>query len=131
VRGSNLRIFATKSFRRFQRKEGIADRSLSEAISRAERGLIDADLGHGLIKQRVARPGEGRRGGFRTVIAYRVGERAVFLFGFAKSDQANLSKADERDLKDYGALLLSLDARGIDKMIAGHELTEATCDEEA
>jgi hypothetical protein len=125
-----LRIFKTRSFGRFQRKEGIGDRSLSEAINRAERGLIDADLGHGLIKQRVARPGEGRRGGFRTVVAYRVGQRAVFLFGFAKSDQANLSKADESDLKDYGALLLALDVRGIDTMISGHELTEVTHGEE-
>ncbi len=126
-----MRIFTTKSFRRFQRKEGIADRSLSEAINRATRGLIDADLGHGLIKQRVARPGEGRRGGFRTIVAYRVGDRAVFMFGFAKSDQASLSKDDERDLKDYGALLLALDARGIDTMIAGHELTEVTYDEKS
>jgi hypothetical protein len=82
---------------------------LSEAISRAECGLIDANLGHGLVKQRVARPGEGRRGGFRTVVAYRAGERAVFIFGFAKSDQANLSKADESDLRDFGALLLDRD----------------------
>ena len=126
-----MRIFRTRSFRRFQRKEGIDDRSLSEAIDRAERGLIDADLGHGLIKQRVARPGAGKRGGFRTVVAYRAGERAVFLFGFAKSDQANLSKADERDLKDYGALLLALDARGIDTMMTGHELTEVRVDEES
>ena len=126
-----MRIFKTKSFRRFQRKERISDRSLSDAIGRAERGLVDADLGHGLIKQRVARPGEGRSGGFRTVIAYRVGARAFFLFGFAKSDQANLSKADERDLKDFGALLLALDARGIETMIAGDELTEVAFDEDA
>ena len=105
-----MRVFRTKSFRRFQRKEGIADAALCEAVRRAERGLVDADLGHGLIKQRVARPGEGRRGGFRTVVAYRAGDRAVFLFGFAKSDQANLSQDDERDLKDYGALLLAVDA---------------------
>ena len=129
--GAVLQVFRTKSFRRFQRKEGISDGSLSEAISRAERGLVDADLGHGLIKQRVARPGEGRRGGFRTVVAHRIGERAVFMFGFAKSDQANLSKADESDLKAYGALLLALDARGINTMIAGHELTEVTYDEKA
>jgi hypothetical protein len=58
------------------------------------------------------------------VIAYRAGDRAVFLFGFAKSDQANLSREDERDLKDYGALLLALDAGGIGKMVAGKELTE-------
>ena len=129
--GDGVRIFTTKSFRRFQRKEAISDESLSEAISRAERGLIDADLGRGLIKQRIARPGAGRRGGFRTVVAYRAGARAVFMFGFAKSDQANLSKADEGDLKDYGALLLALDARGIDTMLAGRELTEVTYVEKA
>jgi hypothetical protein len=129
VLGVACGFLGRKSFRRFQRKERITDGSLAEAIVRAERGLIDANLGHGLIKQRVARPGEGRRGGFRTVVAYRVGERAVFIFGFAKSDQANLSKADERDLKDFGALLLALDARGIETMIAGDELTELTYDE--
>jgi len=126
-----MRIFKTKSFRRFQRREGIDDMALCAAIGRAERGLIDADLGHGLIKQRVARPGEGRRSGYRTVVAYRLGERAVFLFGFAKSDQANLSMADVRDLKDYGALLLALDTRGIEAMIARRELTEVAYDEEA
>ena len=94
-------------------------------------GLIDAGLGHGLIRQRVARPGEGRGSGFRTVVAYRIGERAVLVFGFAKSDQANLSKADETDLKDFGALLLALDARGIETMLAGHELTEVDHGEEA
>jgi hypothetical protein len=82
--GHCVRVFVTKSFRRFQRKERIADAALCEAVRRAARGLVDADLGGGLIKQRVSRPGEGRRGGFRTVIAYRVDDRAVFLFGFAK-----------------------------------------------
>jgi hypothetical protein len=125
-----LRVYRTKAFHRFQRKEGISNWSLCEAIDKAERGLIDADLGQGLIKQRVARPGEGRSGGYRTVVAYRDGERAVFLFGFAKSAQANLSKADESDLKTYGAMLLALDENGIDKMIAGRELTEVPCNEE-
>jgi hypothetical protein len=60
------------------------------AIMRAEQGLIDADLGGGLIKMRVARPGQGRSGGYRTIIAYRAKGRAVFLFGFAKSEQANI-----------------------------------------
>lgn len=52
-----MRVFVTKAFRRFQRKERIDDETLCEAISRAELGLIDADLGSGLIKQRVARVG--------------------------------------------------------------------------
>jgi hypothetical protein len=75
----------TKSFWRFQRKEGIKDAALSNAVERAERGLIAADLGGGLIKQRVARPGEGRSGGFRTIIAYRSGQRAFFVFGLRRT----------------------------------------------
>jgi hypothetical protein len=130
VLGIVLRVFRTKVFQRFQRKEGISNGSLCEAIDRAERGLIDADLGQGLIKQRIARPGEGRSGGYRTIVAYRDGERAVFLFGFAKSAQETLSKAEESDLKAVGALLLALDTNGIDTMIAGRGLTEVPCSEE-
>lgn len=119
-----MRIFKTKGFARFQRKDGIDDSILHEAIARAERGLIDADLGHGLIKQRVARPGQGKRGGFRTIIAYRARDRSVFLYGFAKNQLANISKEDERDLKDYGGMILALDARGLNIMMRGGELTE-------
>ena len=86
--------------------------------------MIDADLGHGLIKQRVARRGEGKSGGYRTIVAYRARDRSVFIYGFAKNKQANITKDDERDLKDYGALILVLDMRGIEIMIHGNELTE-------
>ena len=119
-----------KAFRRFQRKERIDDDALCEAIARAEHGLIDADLGAGLIKQRVARKGQGRSGGFRTIIAYRAAERSVFVYGFAKSARVNVSKADERDLADYGAMLLSLDDDGIETIMAGDELKEIDCDGE-
>ena len=78
-------VYAIKTFRRFQRKQRIGDVALMEAIERAEAGLVDGDLGGGLIKQRIARPGKGRSGSDRTIIAYRAGERAVFLLGFAKS----------------------------------------------
>jgi hypothetical protein len=67
---------------------------------------------------------KGKRGGYRTIIAYRVGDRAVFLYGFAKNKLANISKDDERDLRDYGNMILALDGRGIQAMIEGHELTE-------
>lgn len=122
-------MFKTKAFARFARKEGLDDKMLAAAIADIERGLIDADLGGGLIKQRVARSGRGKRGGFRTLIAYRVGKRALFLFGFAKNDQANIGPEDERDLKDYGAMLLALDDAGIDLMIENGELREISYDE--
>jgi hypothetical protein len=71
-----LRVFATRVFARFARKERLDDNRLCEAIARAERGSVDADLGANLIKQRVARPGGGRSGGYRTVIAYRASQRS-------------------------------------------------------
>ena len=119
-----MRIFVTKAFKRFQRKERIKDAALLEAIDRARQGLIDADLGANLIKQRIARPGEGRSGGYRTIIAYRENQRSVFLFGFAKNEMANISKADHRDLADYGAMLLQLDDDGIETMIENDQLKE-------
>jgi hypothetical protein len=85
--------YLTKEFARLARRGGLTDDGLAEAIDRAEDGKIDADLGGGFIKQRVARPGKGRSGGFRTIIAYRKGARAIFLHLFAKARQANLSKA--------------------------------------
>ena len=123
-----MRVFKTKAFGRFQRKEHIDDTALLAAVTRAERGLIDARLGGCLIKQRVARPGEGRSGGFRTIIAWRGRTRAVFLYGFAKRRQENISKADERDLQDYGEMILHLNDSSIATMLAGNELKELTPD---
>src|SRR5947209_323811 len=84
---SGLRVFATKWFARFARSEGIGDQRLCEAIERAEQGSVDADLRGHLIKQRVARSGGGRSGGYRTLIAYQMARRSVFLYGFAKNER--------------------------------------------
>lgn len=119
-----MRVFAVKDFQRFRRKERIKDEDLCEAIERAERGLVDADLGGGLIKQRIARSGQGRSGGYRSIIAYRQGDRAVFLFGFSKSKRANISQADQKDLADYGAYLLTLDDAGVGALFADGTMFE-------
>lgn len=126
-----MRVLITKSFRRFQRKERITDAALAEAISRAERGLIDADLGSCLIKQRIGRPGQGRSGGYRTVIAYRAKDRAFFLFGFAKNEQDNIGSVDERELADFGTMLLGLDRQDLQTVIEDGELTEIEYGDEA
>jgi hypothetical protein len=85
-----VRVFKSKQFSRFARKEGIGDASLCEAVDRAERGLIDGNLTGGLIKQRVARPGQGRSGGFRTLLVFRAKTRSIFVHGFAKNERANI-----------------------------------------
>jgi hypothetical protein len=78
-----VHIFKTKTLAKFTRQNGIDDAALVEAVDRAKRGLIDADLGRKVIKQRVARPGQGKRGGFRMLIGFG-SDRAVYLFAFAK-----------------------------------------------
>jgi len=119
-----VRVFKTKLFAKFARRERIADASLFEAVERAGRGLIDADLGRGVIKQRVARQGQGRRGGYRTLIAYRFGDFAVFLFGFAKSAQNNLDDRQLNLLRGLAASWLSADAATIEKAVEQGELVE-------
>jgi hypothetical protein len=115
-------------FARFARKEKISDRALCDAVTRAEKGLIDADLGGGLIKQRVARPGAGKSGGYRTLVLYRSGERAVFAFGFAKSGMDNIDEKDEARLKALAELTLGLSDLEITELVAAGKLEEVMCD---
>ncbi|PPD30513.1 MAG: addiction module toxin RelE [Hyphomicrobium sp.] len=100
---------------------------MCEAVDRAERGLVDADLGAGLIKQRVGRPGQGRRGGFRTLLAYRAGSRVVFLLGFAKSERDNIGDDELTLLRARAAAFLELSDTAIKARIAPDDMTEVHC----
>ncbi|MGC2422795.1 MAG: type II toxin-antitoxin system RelE/ParE family toxin [Nitrospirota bacterium] len=112
-----MQLFKTKWFGRYARRERIEDQSLREAIQRAERGLVDADLGGGIIKQRVARTGEGRSGGFRLLIAYRSGNRAVFLYGFAKGERDNIAVDELETLREIGAAWLEAEQERLEHAI--------------
>ena len=118
------RIFKNGWFERFVRKERIDDSALRDAVQRAESGLIDADLGGGVIKQRVARAGQGKSGGYRTLILFRHGDRAIFAFGFAKSAQANMSKADLALLRDAATEALEWSGEELDRLVALATLVE-------
>jgi hypothetical protein len=118
------RLFKTRWFARFAKREGIADARLREAASRAESGLVDADLGGGVIKQRVARAGKGRSGGYRVVIAFRTAHRSVFLFGFAKNERENIDAGELASLKEIAAIWLKADAAKIEMAIAEGVLVE-------
>lgn len=121
-----MAIYKLKTFARFARGQNIDDANLAEAIYRAAGGLVDADLGGGLIKQRIARKGQGRRGGYRTIIAFRSGDFAVFLFGFAKSVEDNIDDRQLNVLRRAAALWLSADAAMIRKAVSEGELVEVT-----
>jgi hypothetical protein len=103
---------------------------LCNAIRDAGRGLVDARLGAQLIKQRIARPGQGKRGGFRALLALRGNERAVFLYGFAKRERESITPDQLAELKLYASRWLGLDDEAIERAIADDELREVFCDEE-
>ncbi len=119
-----MRIFKTKIFARFARRAVLADAALCEAVARTERGLLDADLGGGVIKQRIARQGEGKSGGFRTIVLFRASERAVFAYGFEKNDRDNIEDDELADFRKLAALLLVYDDGEIEEAWASGALVE-------
>ena len=119
-----MRIFKNAWFARFARNQRIDDAALCEAIERAEQGLVDADLGSGVIKQRVARPGQGKSGGYRTIILYRREGRAFFIYGFAKSQQENISSEEAAAFKQAAQHILSMSDEHLVAMIEKGQFSE-------
>ena len=119
-----MRVFKNAWFERFARKQGISNKALWEAIQRAEQGLVDADLGGGVIKQRVARERQGKSAGYRTIVLYRTAERAFFVYGFAKSDRSNIDSGEEAQFKKAAAHVLSLSDAYLAELVGKGQLTE-------
>jgi hypothetical protein len=102
-----MRVFKSRPFTRFAIKSGISDTALCRAVMDVEQGLHDADLGGGVIKQRVARKGQGKSGGFRTMILFKAGTRAFFVHGFAKNDRDNINDDELAAFKKLAAKMLN------------------------
>ena len=126
-----MEIFKVKGFMRFAKAEDIADPVLIDAVARAAAGLIDADLGGGVIKQRVARSGQGKSGGYRTIILFRRGERAIFAYGFAKKDRENLDRTELTAFRKAAELFLGFDQAAVTAMLKSGAWLEVTDDDEA
>ena len=123
-----MRVFKNKPFARFARKAGLDDEVLRQAIDAAERGLVDADLGGGVIKQRVARQGGGKSGGFRTIVLFRLGERAFFVHGFAKSDLGNIRGNELAAFRMLASHLLAYDDAALAVAVEAGALMEIMSD---
>ena len=126
-----MRVFKTKPFARFASRHGISDEVLWMAVHRAKEGAIDADLGGGVIKQRLARKGEGKSGGFRSVILFRSGNRAFFVYGFAKSDRDNIRRNELQAFRKLADEMLSLDDRALAAARRNGTIMEIRCYGEA
>jgi hypothetical protein len=112
-----MRLFKTRELARLARKAGLSDGLLREAIARAERGLIDAQIGRFLIKQRIARENEGKSGGFRAIVFHRQIDRAVFLHLFAKNERDNLTPAEQDAYREFAKQLADLSDQSIGRLL--------------
>jgi hypothetical protein len=124
------RVYKNRWFAKFADREGIGNAALLDAVARAERGLVDADLGSGLIKQRIAREGKGKSGGYRTLLFFRRADRAVFAFGFAKSGKANLDPVELRTYRRAAEIMLALTDAQLETEVHAERLFEVRDDGE-
>ncbi|MCH9743921.1 MAG: type II toxin-antitoxin system RelE/ParE family toxin [Gammaproteobacteria bacterium] len=119
-----MRILKLRSFDRWAKSEMLSDDVLKNAINEILQGLIDVNLGAGLLKKRVARRGQGKRGGFRTILAFYCGNRAIFILGFPKNKTDNIGSEELRKLKELSRELLSATDMQINKRIVVGQLIE-------
>lgn len=123
-------ILKRKDFARWQAKENLTDAALCKAVEEMEKGLIDADLGGFLYKKRVARSGSGKSGGYRTLLSARLGNRYVFLHGFAKNDRANITQDERKALQFAGKTFLELTPMALFKALQSGVLIEVHCEQD-
>jgi hypothetical protein len=118
------RVFKTRHFSRWMRKTDLTDAALCSAVAEMAAGLIDADLGGGVVKKRAALPGRGKSGSTRTLIATNKGSRWFFVFGFEKNDRSNVDNKELAALQMLAAALLRFDAQQLEAAIRTDELKE-------
>lgn len=119
-----MQAFKTRAFAKWARGEGLGDAALGTAVAEMEGGLIDAQLGGQVVMKRVAFPGRGKRGSARTVVAFRQSDKAIFIYGFAKSERGNVSEKELRALKLLAKELLGFTATSLNKALKAGELIE-------
>lgn len=125
-----MKVYQTKWFERWARKQGLRETDLCNAVKEMESGLYEADLGGGLFKKRIARAGQGKSSGFRTLLATNLGDRWFFVYGFPKNERNNIDKDEEKALKRLSSHLLSLNPSEINQAQRSQELVEVHCGQE-
>jgi hypothetical protein len=119
-----MRAFKTKDFAKDASRNDVPDTVLFEAVSRAEAGLIDAELGKFLIKQRVARIRSGRSRGFRAIAVFRKGDLAVFVHLFGKNEKSSLTPVEESTFREAAKIIAALPQDKIAALVAAGEWIE-------
>jgi hypothetical protein len=123
------RVLKRKDFARWQATEKLPDAVLCKSVQEMEQGLIDADLGGCLYKKRLARPGGGKSGGFRTLIAARIGRRYIFLHGFPKCAKSDITLGEKKALQFAGKVFLDFSDKELLKAIQSGVILEVHCEQ--
>lgn len=124
-----MAVFKTKGFHREFRYE-LSDEALLLAAQEVADGNADADLGGGVFKQRVARQGQGKSGGYRTLILHKRGKDFIFAYGFPKNERSNISDAELKALRRLSKEYADKSAADIAAAIEAGELIEVEQDED-
>ncbi|GHV84661.1 addiction module toxin RelE [Spirochaetia bacterium] len=119
-----MRVFKGNWFSRFAEKEAISDNELRGMVDQLEAGQADANLGGGVFKVRVARPGEGKSGGYRMIVFFRSGDKTFYQFGFAKSKRGNISEKESREYKKLAKKYLALTDEQLKIVLKAGEFVE-------
>jgi hypothetical protein len=125
------RVFKTHYFSRWFRKIELSDVALCQAVKEMEQGLIDANLGGGVVKKRLALPGRGKRAGARTLVATYKGDLWFFLFGFEKNERANITTEELEGLRVIARQLLGMTSEQLDEAVRDGSLQEICHDQES
>jgi len=123
------RVFKTRHFSRWMRKTELTDSALLNAVEEMAQGLIDADLGGGVVKKRIGLAGRGKRGGARTLVATNKGSRWFFVFGFEKNERANIADDELEALRDIAEQLLDRTGQQLDEAVEEGALQEICHDQ--
>jgi hypothetical protein len=124
-----MEVLKRMDFARWQAGENLPDALLCKAVREMKNGLVDADLGGALYKKRVARPGYGKRGGYRTLLSAKIDDRYIFLHGFPKSEKANITPDEQKALQYAGKVFLTLSAENLRRALLALVLVEVCCDQ--
>ncbi|MFH1951559.1 MAG: type II toxin-antitoxin system RelE/ParE family toxin [Pseudomonadota bacterium] len=124
-----MNIYLSKAFTRLARRDGLTDVHICQEIGEMNEGLIDADLGAGLFKKRIAIPGQGKRGGWRSLLGFQAGNKAFFLYLFPKNRRDNIDTAEMKALKRLTKYYLTLKYAEIKAALQCGELREVNCNE--
>ena len=110
-------VFVTRECVRLLKRAKISDDVLLNAIEDANRGLVDADIGSGVIKQRLPGPSSGKARGSRAILFFVRAERAVFLHVFSKNAKANLTPTETEAYRDFASVLRTMEKATLEALV--------------